>query len=470
MSDSLAKRISRLPIEEQEAWLDSLEPEVRAELARAPWWFIGRPEQQLPDGDWRIWLMMAGRGFGKTRGGAEALVSLILDNPKAPDGAPTEWAVFADTFSDCRTICVEGPSGILRVLRGRGMVEGSNFTYNRSMWQIIFSTGQVIHMRGADSPDVGRGLNLAGLWADEIAKWHYSYRTWVEGVFPTLRIGKEPRAIVTTTPKPGHELLKLWVKRDNGSVVITKGSIDDNRDNLSPAQLAEMHELYDGTRIGRQELEGEFLEDVPGALWNWDMIHVKDFTDRKRVVVAVDPAVTNTAESDETGIVVAGKTNTNELFVLADVSLKDSVLGWAKRVNETYERFSADLVVYEDNQGGDAIKEVLLSVNPFMPLRAIRAKVSKHLRAEPIAALYEQGRVFHTEHFDKLENQMLSWEADEPKSPDRLDAMVHALTALVDTAPASRFLAELADMCPTCGQPNTKGAEICMSCHQSMTD
>ena len=152
------------------------------------------------------------------------------------------------------------------------------------------------------------------------------------------------------------------------------------------------------------------------------------------------------------------------------MSLKDSVLGWAKRVNETYERFSADLVVYEDNQGGDAIKEVLLSVNPFMPLRAIRAKVSKHLRAEPIAALYEQGRVFHTEHFDKLENQMLSWEADDPKSPDRLDAMVHALTALVDTSPASRFLAELADMCPTCGQPNTKGAEICMSCHQSMTD
>ncbi len=468
MSDSLAKQISRLPIDEQEAWLDGLDNELRLELARNPWWFIGRPEQLLPPGEWRIWLVMAGRGFGKSRSGAENLVQLMMDNPTAPDGAPTEWAVFADTFSDCRTICVEGPSGILRVLRGRGMKEGFHFTYNRSLWQIILNTGQILHMRGADNPDVGRGLNLSGLWADEIAKWKYSMRTWSEGVYPTLRIGDSPRAIVTTTPKPGHELLKTWIKRDNGSVVVTTGSIDDNRDNLSRAQLDEMHDLYDGTRIGRQELLGEFLEDVAGALWRWENINIKDFGERKRVVVAVDPAVTNTADSDETGIIVAGKDTENLLYVLADLSCRDSVHGWAMRVNEAFERFHADAVIYEDNQGGDAIAEVLKSVNPYLPMRPVRAKISKHLRAEPIAALYEQGKVFHTEHFEKLENQMLSWEADDPKSPDRLDAMVHALTSLANVGTASRFLSELADICPSCNQPNTKGVEMCSSCHKPM--
>ena len=349
-----------------------------------------------------------------------------------------------------------------------GLEEGVHFDYNRSQWQILFKTGQVLHMLGADDPDVGRGFTLSGLWADEICKWHYAYRTWVEGLFPALSVGERPRAIVTTTPKPGHELIKMWLKRTNGSVRITTGSIDDNKDNLSPAQLIEMHELYDGTRIGRQELMGEFLEDVPGALWNWDMINLRDMGERKRVVVAVDPAITNTAESDETGIVVCGKDVDGFLYTMADLSCKDSVLGWAKKVNEAYERFSADRVVYEDNQGGDAIKEVLLSVNPYMPVKAVRAKVSKHLRAEPIAALYEQGKVFHTEHFEKLENQMLSWEADDPKSPDRLDALVHALTELAGTGAASRFLAELADVCPNCNQPNTKGASVCSSCGSNM--
>ena len=468
MSDSLAKQISRLSLEEQEAWLDSLEADLRIELGRAPWWFIGRPEQLLPEGNWAVWLLLAGRRFGKTRAAAENLVQLILENPKAPDGASTEWAVIADTFSDCRKICIEGPSGIRRVLRGMGMEEGVHFDYNRSQWQIIFKTGQVLHMLGADDPDVGRGFTLSGLWADEICKWYYAYRTWVEGLFPALSVGERPRAIVTTTPKPGHELVKMWLKRTNGSVYVTTGSIDDNRDNLSPAQLAEMHDLYDGTRIGRQELYGEFLEDVPGALWNWEMIRVKDMGERKRVVVAVDPAVTNTAESDETGIVVCAKDVNGELFVMADLSCKDSVLGWAKKVNEAFERFNADRVIYEDNQGGDAIKEVLLSVNPYLPVEAVRAKIGKRLRAEPIAALYEQGKVFHTEHFEKLENQLLSWEADDPKSPDRLDAMVHGLTALAGTSAASRFLAELADVCPTCNQPNTKGAGRCAYCGASM--
>jgi phage terminase large subunit-like protein len=468
MSDSLAKQISRLPVEQQEAWLDALEDDLRIELAKNPWWFIGRPEQLLPVGIWVIWLIMAGRGFGKTRAGAENLVQMALDNPVADDGAPTEWAVIAETFSDCRKICIEGPSGILRVLRQRGMVEGVDFTYNRSQWQIILTTGQIIHMLGADSPDVGRGLNLSGFWADEIGKWRYAFRTWSEGLFPALRIGQHPKAIVTTTPKPGHELMKSWLKRDNGSIIVTRGSIDDNRDNLSASQLSEMHELYDGTRIGRQELMGEFLEDTPGALWTFDHINVKPRSETKRIVIAVDPAVTNTAESDETGIVVACKYIDGLFGVLGDHSCKDSVHGWAQRVNACFEQYSADLVVYEANQGGDAIAEVLRTVNPYLPLKAVHAKVGKRLRAEPIAALYEQGKVTHAEHFDKLEDQMLTWEADDPKSPDRLDALVHALTELANIGAGSRFLQELAQMCPRCNQPNIKGASVCSSCHEPL--
>ena len=468
MSNSLAKEVAQLPLEEQEAWLDALDDELRLELAKSPWWFIGRPEQILPTGDWFIWLLMTGRRFGKTRAAAENLVLLVIENPLARSGAPTEWAVIGETFSDCRKICIEGPSGLLSVFRRRGMVEGVDFTYNRSQWEITLATGQRIHMMGADSPDVGRGFGLEGLWADEIAKWNYAYRSWTEGLMPTLSDSANPKAIITTTPKPGHELIKAWLRRDNGSVVVTIGSIDDNRDNLSPELLAEMHDLYDDTRIGKQELGGEFLEDTPGALWNYDHMIIKPIGDTKRIVIAVDPAVTNTAESDETGIVVVAKATDNELFVLGDHSCKDSVLGWAQRVNACFEEYKADLVVYEANQGGDAIAEVLRSVNPYLPLKAVHAKVGKRLRAEPIASLYQQGKVFHVKHFDKLESQMCTWEADDPKSPDRLDALVHALTELANIGAGSRFLQELAQMCPRCNQPNIKGASVCSSCHEPL--
>lgn len=468
MSDSLAKSVARLPLEDQETWLEALEDELRRELAKLPWWFIGRPEQLLPEGPWFIWLLMTGRRFGKTRAAAENLALMILATPLSRGGSATEWAIVGETFSDCRKICVEGPSGILGVFRRRGMREGVDFIYNRSQWEITLISGQRIHMMGADNADVGRGFGLEGLWCDEIAKWPYAYRTWTEGLMPTLSDSSRPRAIITTTPKPGHQLIKAWMKRDNGSVVITRGSIDDNRDNLSPAQLAEMHDLYDGTRIGKQELDGEFLEDTPGALWIFENILVRARSDTKRIVIAVDPAVTNTAESDETGIVIACRYSDDSFGVLGDHSCRDSVLGWAQRVNACFDEYSADLVVYEANQGGDAIAEVLRSVNPYLPLKAVHAKVGKRLRAEPIASLYEQHKVAHVERFDKLESQMCTWEADDPKSPDRLDALVHALTELAGIGTGSRILKELSRECTQCGQPNILGASVCFSCKKPL--
>lgn len=479
MSNSLAKTIAQLPLAEQEAWLDGLILELREELARNPWWFIGRPEQIAPIGDWVIWLIMAGRGFGKTRAGAENFVDWVLETPLDDNGAPTEWAIVAETFSDCRKICVNGPSGVLQVLRSKGYEQVQRnpgerqFVYNRSNWQITFGTGQIIHMLGADTPDVGRGLNLSGIWADEIGKWRYAFRTWTEGLFPALRIGKQPRAIVTTTPKPGHELIGYWLKaiRAGGhSVTVTYGSIDDNKDNLSAAQLQEMHDLYDGTRIGEQELYGKYLEDVPGALWNLDQIQIGASKDYKRIVIAIDPAITNTPDSDETGIVACAKGQDGEFYVLGDWSGKYSAFEWAQRVNELYTVLKADKIVYEDNQGGTSWGEILRSVNPYLPIDTVHAKVGKKLRAEPIAALYEQSRVFHVEHFEKLENQMCTWDAGDvsAKSPDRLDALVHALHELVDTSAASLFLKELADVCGECKMPNTKGVTLCAYCRKPM--
>ena len=472
MSDSLAKRISKLPIEEQQAWLDSLDPEIRIELSRNPWWFIGRPEQLLPTGDnWTIWLLQSGRRWGKTATGAESLLQMILDSPEDAAGVPTVWGIFAPTFTDARDVCLEGPSGFLRALKRRPDVD---FTYDKSKYRITFKTGQVVHLFGANDPDVGRGYTLSGLWADEVAKWPYSQRTWEEGIRPALSNllpgGKEPRAIVTTTPKPANHLLKQWANANY--VYLTRGSIDENRDNLSKKQLAELHELYDGTRLGRQELYGELIEDVEGALWIYDDILIWRglLPEIVRTVVAIDPAITNTENSDETGIVVASLCKTEQLLVRADMSVKSSPEQWGRRAIEAYYEYEAERIVYEDNQGGDAWKTIIHQIDPYVKVEKVHAgrKDSKKSRAEPIAALYEQHKVWHEAHFDKLEGQMVTWQPYDvkSKSPDRVDALVYALTELNPTGVKSKFIGELMDFCPntTCGQANPKGQAICRYC------
>ena len=476
MSDSLAKRISRLTVEEQHEWLDSLETELRIELARNPWWLIARPEQLLPAGaDWSIWLLQSGRRWGKTATGSENLLQMLLDTPVDAQGTPTEWGIFAPTFADARKVCVEGPSGILQALRRRPEVD---FTYDRSKWQITFKTGQVIHLFGANDPDVGRGYTLSGLWADELAKWPYAQRTWDEGIRPALsnRLpdGNRPRAIVTTTPKPAHHLLKLWATATY--VHLTRGSIDENKDNLSPEQLAELHELYDDTRLGRQELYGELIEDVEGALWLYDNILLwrGPLPEIRRTVVAIDPAITNTENSDETGISICSLADTGELLVRADRTIKSGPKEWATRAIEAFYEFEAERIVYEDNQGGDAWKTIIHDIDPYVRVEKVHAgkKDSKKARAEPIASLYEQHKVWHMARFDKLEGQMTTWEPYDPKqkSPDRVDALVYALTELNPTGVKSRFISELMDFCPNpaCGQANNKGQVICAHCGRPM--
>jgi phage terminase large subunit-like protein len=474
VSDSLAKQISRLSVEEQRAWLDSLEDELREELALSPWWLIARPEQLPPEGDWSIWLLQSGRRWGKTATGSENLLQAILDTPVDASGTPTEWGIFAPTFADARAVCVEGPSGLLNALRRRPGVE---FTYDKSKWRITFKTGQVVHLFGASDEDKGRGFTFSGVWADELAKWPYAQKTWEEAISPAisnrLPNGKEPRAIVTTTPKPAHVLLKRWAHASY--VHRTLGAIDENKDNLSPKQLAELHELYDGTRIGRQELYGELIEDVEGALWLYENILLwrGPLPEIRRTVVAIDPAITNTENSDETGISVASLCESGELIVRADRTVKSSIKEWADKAIAAFYEFEAERIVYEDNQGGDAWKTIIHDIDPYIRVEKVNAGgKSKGARAEPIASLYEQHKVWHMAHFDKLEGQMTTWEPydKKQKSPDRVDALVYALTELNPSGSKSRFISELMDFCPNpaCGQANAKGSPLCAHCHRPM--
>ena len=263
--------------------------------------------------------------------------------------------------------------------------------------------------------------------------------------------------------------------RTDGSVVLTRGSTFDNAANLSPAALAELRTRYEGTRLGRQELYGEVLEDVEGALWKMSDIEatrVETAPEFVRVVVAVDPAVTSGDDSDETGIVVVGKGTDGRAYVLADRSCRDSVSGWAHRVVQAFDDFNADRVVAEKNQGGDFIETTLRSVRSTLPYKGVTAKQGKRLRAEPVAALYEQGRVSHVGAFAILEEQMTEWVPDSGTSPDRLDALVHGVMelGLVTGGAADRFFADLAPLCPQCSHPNAYDAVACSHCGKVLVE
>jgi phage terminase large subunit-like protein len=435
MSASLFETMKAMSRAEQEA-LIARTPEVMAlQMAHGAWWFMARPEQLAPATPWSVWLLLAGRGFGKTRTASEWLADEVIAQPHTFDGTPTEWAIIGETFGDSRNICVEGPSGFLIALKKRGLTLGVDFFYNKSSWQINFLTGQRVHMLGADDADAGRGLNLAGLWADEIAKWRYPFETWFEGLAPALRIGLNPRAVVSTTPKP-NKLLIDWQKRfaaGDPSVYITRGSTFDNAANLSPAALTELRARYDGTKLGRQELYGELLDDIEGALWTLGQIEadrMETAPPLRRVIVAIDPSGGHTKTSDEQGIVVCAEGANGHYYVLEDATVTETPAGWARAAIGAYQRWEADRIVAEKNFGGDMVESTIRQVDPNVPVKMVNASRGKAQRAEPIAALYEQHRVHHIGVHRELEEQMTTWTPDSGISPDRMDALVWALTEL----------------------------------------
>lgn len=409
-----------------------------------------------PAGDWNIWLYLAGRGAGKTRTAAEWLAWEAITKPN------TRWAIVAPTYSDARDTCVEGDSGVLAVLRRYKALRDKG--WNRSIGEIYLNNGSQIKLFSADKPDRLRGPQHHGAWCDELAAFRYA-DAWDQLQFG-MRLGDKPRIIVTTTPRP-TSLIKSLSSRADGSVVITRGSTFDNAKNLAPSALLELEARYGGTRLGKQELYGEILEDVEGALWTRGLIErnrLQTAPALARIVVSIDPAATANKDSDETGIVVCGSDAQGHGYVLGDYSFRGSPLEWATKAVEVYDQWKADSILVEVNQGGDMVSAVLKQVRMSLPIREVRAHVGKRLRAEPVAAMYEQGRIHHIGEFAYLEDQMTNWTVDDPNSPDRLDAMVQAFQDLLGTYSVANYFNALANFCPACNLPNPKSAARCFKC------
>lgn len=407
----------------------------RAAALMPRWADIARPEQQPPkDVPWRVWMYMAGRGAGKTRSAAEWAIAQA-------SSMKCRGALVGRTPADVRDVMIEGESGILACSRPDFMP-----VYEPTKRRLKWPNGSTAYAYSAEVPSQLRGPQHHWAWADEASSWTDAPKgnvvdtSWNNLMLGLRLPGMPSRCAVTTTPK-NNKLTKAILKA--AGTVLTKGTTYDNLANLSPEFQTDVLAAYEGTRIGRQELNGELLEDVEGALWSLQMIdgpRVDKAPDLRRVVVAVDPSGGDRDGNDEQGIVVAGVGVDGEFYVLADRSCKLSPAGWANRAAGAYHEYHADRIVAEGNFGGQMVKSTLQSVAPDVPVRIVTASRGKVQRAEPIAALYEQGRVHHVGALPKLEDQMTEWTPQDAGSPDRVDALVWALTDLSKTGQGIVYL------------------------------
>jgi phage terminase large subunit-like protein len=383
-----------------------------------------RRDQRPPGGDWRSWLILGGRGSGKTRAGAEWVQAL------ATGESPVRIALIGETLGDAREVMVDGVSGIWRIAR----VDRPAFEVSRR--RLIWPNGSTAQLFSSEDPESLRGPQFDYAWADEIGKWKHAEETWDMLQFG-LRLGALPRQAATTTPR-ATPLLKRLITEPGA--VLTRLATRDNADNLAPGFIAALEQRYGGTRLGRQELDGEMIEDRDDALWSRSLIErsrIRAPGPMRRIVVAVDPPASEVARDSCCGVVVAGLGEDGRAVVLADCSVeRASPARWADAVARAYRRFQADRVIAEINQGGDMVTAILRAADANLPISTVSARRGKRARAEPVAALYEQGRVAHAGAFSALEDQMCDFGPDglsTGASPDRLDALVWALTALMLT-------------------------------------
>lgn len=437
-----------MPEEERDKWLSSLSPAAKA-LLRYKWrdWWA-RPNQLAPEGiedkdtglvrPFNTWMVMAGRGFGKTRIGSEWIRENVC-GPTPLSPSPTGWkriALIAETAADARDVIVEGDSGILACHPKDFRPE-----YQKTNRKLTWPNGVVAFLYNATEPDQLRGPQHHAAWVDELAKFEYMQDTWDQLQFG-LRLGEHPQVLVTTTPRPLPLIKKLVADPDT---YVTMGATLDNAANLAANTIKQLYDRYGNTRLGRQELNGEILGDIPGALWNRDSLdnsRVKESPqDLERVIVAVDPATSSEERSDEHGIVCVGLSRDSDGYargyVLEDASCKGTPEEWARRATKLYRKWQADKIVAEKNQGGQMVESVIKAADRSVPVKLVHASRGKIVRAEPISALYEQGRVHHVGSFPELEDQMCMFSVDNIRnsstgSPDRVDALVWGLTELFE--------------------------------------
>jgi phage terminase large subunit-like protein len=430
---SAAQILAMLPEAERTRELARLSDDVRANL-RTNWGHWSRPAQRPPPGEWLTWLILAGRGFGKTRTGAEWVRENVCGaTPEAP-GRYRNIALVAETAADARDVMIEHGSGILGVHPPEYMPN-----YEPSKRRITWKNGATATVFNATEPDQLRGPEHDLAWGDELAKWAYARETYDQLMFG-LRQGNPPRLCITTTPRPIPLLREILA--DEGTQV-TKGLTLDNRDNLAPSFLRHIMRKYEGTRLGRQELNAELLDDVPGALWTRQVLddsRVKkdNLPDMARIVVGVDPSGTSGDEDEgaDIGIVVAGRGVNGRGYVLGDYTCKLSPDGWGRRAVTAYHQHEADRIVAEVNYGGAMVKQVIKTCDATVAYKEVVASRGKVARAEPIAAMFEQGRISIVGGFAELEDEcvlMTSQGYVGEGSPNRVDAMVWALSELMLT-------------------------------------
>lgn len=391
----------------------------RQELLRYDWLRTARPEQLEP-AQYKWWLVLAGRGYGKTRVLSETV------RRWATSGRYRRIALVARTSADVRDVIVEGESGILSVCS-----PDERPRWNPSNRKLMFPNGAVATTYSAEEPDQLRGPQHDAAACDELASWNYGEETWAN-LHMGLRVGKDPRIVIATTPRPTKLILDIMSAPETH---LTRGKTRDNYENLAPGVVEGLESRYGGTRLGRQELDGEVLQDSSGALWRGVWIEgnrVYSAPQFRRLVVAIDPAVSSHEGSDETGIILAGVGFDGRAYVLADSSGRYRPEEWARAALKLYETYRADEIVAEANNGGEMVASTLRVHNHGANVRTVHATRGKMVRAEPIAALYEKGLVSHVGAFPKLEEQLTTWDSHRGRgSPDRLDALVWALTALM---------------------------------------
>lgn len=435
MGKSMMERIAALPKEEQAAILQGLDMET----LMWDWNAWARPEQLPPPGDdWAIWLLLAGRGFGKTRSAAE----WVRRKAKDTSQGQLRFALVARTAADVRDVIVEGESGIISI-----SPPNERPLYEPSKRRLTWPNGNTATCFTADEPDGLRGPQFHYAWADEVAAWRQSpdaagMTSW-DNLRVACRLGHSPQIICTTTPKRVPMLYALLNEAEKtGRVVVSKGSTLDNAGNLSGTYLDAITGVYAGTRLASQELYGEMLSDVEGALWTDELIgryRESAFPMSAPLrVIGVDPSVAENPR-DECGIVVCASTADRDLYkrnawVLEDASIHGSPEMWANKVVDMARKYSCP-VVAEVNQGGALVTNAIHTIDPNIKVLEVHSKHGKALRAEPVTLAYEQGRVHHINYLADLESQMISWIPGEGKSPDRVDALVHALTALLIKPP-----------------------------------
>ena len=389
------------------------------------WEFWGRPEQKPPPGDWIYWLILAGRGAGKTRSGAEAVRQWIKNFPFVN--------LIGPTHDDVRDVMVLGESGLMAICPHPERPQ-----FSRTSSRLIWPNGAVSQLFSAEEPDRLRGKQHMKLWLDEVAAWNYPDA--FEQALLGLRLGVKPQAVITTTPRP-NKLIKQLV--DDENAIVTRGSTFDNSHHLADAFLKRITARYQGRMIGRQELFAEIVEEAPGALWTRALIERQRLAASasaahySQIVIGVDPPAKSGASADECGIVVVGKTPEGAIHVIADLTSQGETPGeWAARVAAAFRRFKANRVVAEINNGGEMVVEVLRQSDANLPVRKVTATRGKFLRAEPVATAYERGIVHHLGDFPKLEDQLCSLTPDFDArvsgfSPDRADALVWAIADLI---------------------------------------